>query len=824
MPPTLFARSGARAVFPRIAFAGLAALATSVASAATFTATTPDSLIAAINSANSTPEADTIALSAGTTYTFTAVDNFWYGPNALPPIASPITIEGHGATLAIDVPVRLRFFYIGADPASPRTPGYHSPGAGRLTLRHLTLTGGKARGGNANQGGGGAGLGGAIFNQGTLLLDCVTLRNNTAIGGIGGTGSSVCGGGMGADATAAGGGGFGGPVSPAGSAGIRGGGDFGFGGECPVSGTGGGGAGFGSADNAPESGAGGGTRDGLGGVCASGSLSGAGSGSGGGATSIVTGGGIGGGGGWWGGGGFGGGAGGSNGGFVAYGGFGGGGGGGGVDASLDIFTVDDGGFGGGMGCMRPVYSPGPGGGGIFVSYVYIGGGGAGMGGAIFNHGGQLSLANCTLSANSAEGGSSANSLPGHGYGGAVFNLNGAVELRHCTLVANSAVMLGADPASGGALYNLRYTLLAASPAASVSLANCILARSTGGADLVSNCPPTLVPATGGDANTGTATVTLVGANLVGSSVDSGSAISSGNPPLTDDPLLAPLGNYGGDTETIALLPGSRAIDAGYVTFATGTPINGLDQRGRVRTEYPDLGAFESQGFTFVKTGGDRQSTAPGTAFPAPLAVEVVANLPIEPVNGGIVSFTPPATGPSAVLSATTATIASDAVAVTATANATTGMYQIPVAARGATTARFTLGNGVFGYAAWAAARFTAAELADPAISGEGADPDHTGLANLLRYAFDLPARGPVTDPTEFIYHGSGGSSAPALAFPLRADGIDISYTVLTSVDLSTWDEVATVTSSGTARTIAYTVTAPPGANRFFMCLRVAKVP
>ena len=35
------------------------------------------------------------------TYTMTSVDNYWYGPNALPPIATNIIIEGNGATLAI---------------------------------------------------------------------------------------------------------------------------------------------------------------------------------------------------------------------------------------------------------------------------------------------------------------------------------------------------------------------------------------------------------------------------------------------------------------------------------------------------------------------------------------------------------------------------------------------------------------------------------------------------------------------------------------------------------------------------------------------------
>ncbi|MCX6879064.1 MAG: putative Ig domain-containing protein [Verrucomicrobia bacterium] len=42
-----------------------------------------------------------------------------------------------------------------------------------------------------------------------------------------------------------------------------------------------------------------------------------------------------------------------------------------------------------------------------------------------------------------------------------------------------------------------------------------------------------------------------------------------------------------------------------------------------------------------------------------------------------------------------------------------------------------------GYAAWKVARFTPAELADPAISGDSADPDHDGIPNLLECALAL---------------------------------------------------------------------------------------
>ena len=66
-------------------------------------------------------------------YTMAVVDNWWYGPNALPPIASNIIIEGNGATLAItdSTIVRLRFFYVGAHPAAAATLNFNTPGAGK---------------------------------------------------------------------------------------------------------------------------------------------------------------------------------------------------------------------------------------------------------------------------------------------------------------------------------------------------------------------------------------------------------------------------------------------------------------------------------------------------------------------------------------------------------------------------------------------------------------------------------------------------------------------------------------------------------------------
>jgi parallel beta-helix repeat protein len=146
--------------------------------------------------------------------------------------------------------------------------------------------------------------------------------------------------------------------------------------------------------------------------------------------------------------------------------------------------------------------------------------------------------------------------------------------------------------------------------------------------------------------------------------------------------LAPLGDYGGPTQTIALLPGSPALGA-------GTPVAGVttDQRGEPLDATVDIGAFQSLGFTITPTPGTTpQSTPTGEAFPNPLAVTVVARNPVEPVTGGIVSFTvtpDSASGAGAVLSALTAVIGADHQArVTATANDLTGTYVVTATSAG----------------------------------------------------------------------------------------------------------------------------------------------
>ncbi len=551
-------------------------------------------LVKAINQANASPGADTVALGKRCTYTLTAVNNNWYGPNGLPAIASNITIDGDGATIArgqtSSVPP-FRLFFVGANPSNADTLDYVSPGSGSLTLRDVTLTGGLAQGGDAIAGGGGAGMGGAIFSQGHLAIDQTTLTGNEAVGGTsGGSEGFEGGGGMGQNSGDAGGG-FGGSLPgsvPSGGAG------------GPNGGGGGGGGGFAVGENglpgAPSgNGPGGGVFTGLGGAgCDGPQKGGDGSGSGGGASgseSTETGG-VG--------GAFG--QGGQaptgNGGLVAAGGGGGvggggaegedGGGGGFGGGGGEGYCGGAGGFGGGggsgYGLPNMGSTGGPGGFGGDTATYNDGGAGAGMGGAIFAMQGSLTITNSTLTANTALGG--ADQVDGHAMGiaGAVFNLNGDVIATGSTFAKNT----GADLASQ--IFNLEYDGHQARTA-QTTLRDTIVADGIGAPyDLASlESALNITPPMGALATADVSQFDLV-------QTMNGTITGS---PLLSNPMLGPLKNNGGLTPTMKPAANSPVIDAGQAFTST-------DQRGDPRpVDFPgipnapggdgaDIGAVEVQ--------------------------------------------------------------------------------------------------------------------------------------------------------------------------------------------------------------------------------------
>ncbi len=343
------------------------------------------------------------------------------------------------------------------------------------------------------------------------------------------------------------------------------------------------------------------------------------------------------------------------------GGFGGGGG--------DGYFGGFGGFGGGSagGAQAGVAGFG---GGTGVAHT-SGGGGAGLGGAIFNAAGTVTITDSTLAANAARGGRGIDSGNGSGFGGAIFNLNGSLNLLDSTLDANTVAAgtgnfgIGGST-DGGALYSLGLngTGVGSASGAQLTVDNSILANSAGGTnDLVNN---------------NTASVTTSN-NFVGGNA-----------------LLAPLGDYGGPTPTMPPLPGSPVIAAGDTSLVPGGVTT--DQRGlpRIVNGTVDIGAVESGGFTIAVQSGDNQSTVNGTAFANPLVVSVAADNGVDPVVGGVISYTvnPSGGGASATLSSGTATIVAGGVAsVTATANSSLGSYTVSTSAVGAASpATFTLNN------------------------------------------------------------------------------------------------------------------------------------
>ncbi len=607
---------------------------------ATFTVNTgnPADLISAINTAQANSVAHTTGnvIDLSGTYSFTAADNYWYGPDALPAISSNLTIVGDptaGATLTrastgTTTADGLRFFFV--------SNGISGLSAGDLTLQHLTLSNGLAKGGDGSgDGGGGLGAGGAIFSMGSLTLDGVTLVGNTAQGGTSGpTGAGNGGGGMGQDGLADGsGGGFGGtaPGAAGGAGGAGGGsssgggggggfraGDTGGAGGVVNGGDGGGGFGFGGASNfggAAGDGGGGGSNngDGGGGVGGGGGQGSSGTagaggnfGSGGVRGTMPGGGGFGGGGG-------------GRGGFGGNGGFGGGGGG----------QSGRAGFGGGNGDPGTFDAPG--------------GGGAGLGGAVFSFDGTLTVRNSTLTANTARGGNGgangggfAGGSGGSGFGGAIFVVNGTADVAAATLAGNAVVAGGSNNggpvgnAAGGAIYALAYgkAFVSSGPptqngAVAVTLTSDILATTTGGKDLVVDRQ---------DASH-TAVVTATAPNLIMTSATAnGATLSTGAGLITANPNLGSLAMNGGPTRTLALPSTSPAVDSGDDSVVSSAGLT-TDQRGmgfsRIVGSSVDLGAFESHPLPMIsniapKAGpatGGTSVTITGTGFTDATAVD-----------------------------------------------------------------------------------------------------------------------------------------------------------------------------------------------------------
>lgn len=173
-------------------------------------------------------------------------------------------------------------------------------------------------------------------------------------------------------------------------------------------------------------------------------------------------------------------------------------------------------------------------------------------GAVYSNDSLCTITNSTFSGNSATIGAA----------GAI-NLSGnANVIVNCTISGNSTTFSG----FGGGIFVVTKE--------SLSLENTIIAGNTGG-----DCSIAQGVLFASNSH-----------NLIGDGTCS--------PMLSGDPKLGPLQNNGGPTPTMALLPGSPAIDAGDDS-ALGAPLSlTTDQRGigfpRKAGAHVDIGAFEVQ--------------------------------------------------------------------------------------------------------------------------------------------------------------------------------------------------------------------------------------
>jgi len=197
------------------------------------------------------------------------------------------------------------------------------------------------------------------------------------------------------------------------------------------------------------------------------------------------------------------------------------------------------GWGGGM------YSYG---GSPTLTNVTFSGNSADFGGGMYSNGGTTTLTNVTFSGNTASE-----------YGGGMINWNSSSPtLTNVTISGNSAKL-------GGGMYN--------ASSSNPQIRNTIFWDNTAtsaGAQIYNN-----------------GTTPVVSDSVVQGGCPAGSTCTTNI--IITDPKLGTLGDHGGSTQTIPLLPGSSAIDTGNDTTCAAT-----DQRGITRPQgaHCDIGAFE----------------------------------------------------------------------------------------------------------------------------------------------------------------------------------------------------------------------------------------
>jgi YVTN family beta-propeller protein len=198
------------------------------------------------------------------------------------------------------------------------------------------------------------------------------------------------------------------------------------------------------------------------------------------------------------------------------------------------------------------------------------------GGGIFNEG-TLAIANATVSGNFA-----------WDTGGGVSNKGGSVKITNATISGNR---LGRTHNGGGVF----------SDGGCITLHNTIVAGNEGVDDAGKDVFGVFEAAS---------SYNLIGVIDGSTNLDFNPETLYGTDDSPIDPMLMPLGDYGGPTRTQALFPGSVAFDAGSNQRATEAGLT-VDQRGQVRFSDADadgiatidIGSYEHQGTLYGQIHG-----------------------------------------------------------------------------------------------------------------------------------------------------------------------------------------------------------------------------
>src|SRR5207249_2415044 len=89
---------------------------------------------------------------------------------------------------------------------------------------------------------------------------------------------------------------------------------------------------------------------------------------------------------------------------------------------------------------------------------------------------------------------------------------------------------------------------------------------------------------------------------------------------------------------------------------------------------------------------------------------------------------------------------------------------------------------------WRLAHFNSAELLQPGISDDNADPDADGVPNLLEYALGLE---PKSNSVAGLPMPAITNSSLALIFTRQNAALDLTYIAEASADVTNWSSVAT---------------------------------